>query len=205
VPTSPDNTLATERTTECVPELESGRFSAKTELTLTIPAGKEATADHVTDVQDVESTDEDGHIPLRHRRAHRACGRANDDRRGGRRARLRRAAASQDVGLLLRLWEAIKRPFRGLPDDIDPTDVTAAWWAVVLRCVAVIGRPEVISFEFQTLLDMNYAVGRIAFDQREQYRRCVEGLIAYETAAAVPNGREVLYWRSRNRADRATQ
>jgi hypothetical protein len=160
----------------------------------------------------------------------------------------------------------VKRPLHGLPDDIDPTDVTTAGWAVVLptetpdevrqaierllahrrdhtrvptdRClgldyrpgqplgdwlrglgahladveptrlpyyVALVGGPEVISFEFQALLDMNYAVGRIAFDRPEQYRRYVEGLIAYETAGAVSNGREVLYWGPRNRADRATQ
>ena len=52
---------------------------------------------------------------------------------------------------------------------------------------------------------MNYAVGRIAFDRPEQYRRYVEGLIAYEKAGAAPNGREILYWGPRNRADRATQ
>ena len=69
----------------------------------------------------------------------------------------------------------------------------------------MVGGPEVISFEFQALLDMNYAVGRIAFDRPEQYRQYVEGLIAYETAGTVPNGREVLYWGPRNRADRATQ
>ena len=182
----------------------------------------------------------------------------------------RRAAGgpppAEDAGLLRRLWEALKRPFRGLPDDVDPTDVATAGWAVVLptetpdevrgaierlvahrrdhtrvppdRClmldyrpgqplaewlrglgahladveptrlpyyVTLVGGPEVISFEFQALLDIHYAVGRIAFDRPEQYRRYVEGLIAYETAAAVPNGREVLYWGPRNRADRATQ
>jgi hypothetical protein len=171
----------------------------------------------------------------------------------------------EDVGLLRRLWEALKRPFHGLPDDIKPTDVTAAGWAVVVptgtpdqvreaieqlvahrrdytrvpadRCrildyrarqsltdwlrglgahladvepdrlpyyVALVGGPEVISFEFQTLLDMKYAVGWIAFDRPEQYRNYVEGLIAYETAGVAPNGREVLYWGPRNQFDRST-
>ena len=173
---------------------------------------------------------------------------------------------AEDVGLLRRLWEALKRPFHGLPDDIDPTDVAIAGWAVVLptetpdevrqaigqlfahrrdhtrvpadRCltldyrpgqsladwlrvlgahladveptrlpyyVVLVGGPEIISFEFQALLDMNYAVGRIAFDRPEQYQHYVESLIAYEKAGAAPNGREVLYWGPRNRADRATQ
>src|SRR5262245_54481429 len=39
---------------------------------------------------------------------------------------------AEDVGLLRRLLEALKRPFHGLPDDIDPTEVTAAGWSVVL-------------------------------------------------------------------------
>ena len=39
----------------------------------------------------------------------------------------------------------------------------------------------------------------------EDYRRYVESVIAYETAAAPPHGREVAYWGTRNRADRATQ
>ncbi|MBV8557118.1 MAG: hypothetical protein JO116_16265 [Planctomycetaceae bacterium] len=81
--------------------------------------------------------------------------------------------------------------------DVEPTRLP--------YYVALVGGPEFISFEFQALLDMNYAVGRIAFDRPEQYRQYVEGLIAYETAGAVPNGREILYWGPRNRADRATQ
>jgi hypothetical protein len=182
----------------------------------------------------------------------------------------RRAAGglllAEEPGLLHRLWEALKRPFHGLPDDVEPTDLPAVGWAVVLpvgtpddvrraidrlvvhrrdhtripadRCkvldyrpgqslgdwlrglgahladveptrlpyyVTLVGGPETISFEFQALLDINYAVGRIAFDRPEQYLRYVEGLIAYETAAVVPNGRQVLYWGPRNRADRATQ
>ncbi len=155
---------------------------------------------------------------------------------------------AEDVGLLRRLWEALKRPLHGLPDDIDPIDVATAGWALVLpsetpdevrqaierlvahrrdhtrvpadRClildykpgqsladwlasqgahladveptrlpyyVVLVGGPDIISFEFQTLLDMNYAVGRIAFDRPEQYRHYVEGLIAYEKARAAPN------------------
>jgi hypothetical protein len=182
----------------------------------------------------------------------------------------RRAAGAPphggDVGVLRRLWEALKRPFHGLPDDIDPIDLASAGWAVVLptetpdevrqaieqlvahrrvhtripadRCrivdyepgqsltdwlrslgvhladvepttlpyyVVLIGGPEIISFEFQSLLDVNYAVGRIAFDRAEQYRRYIEGLIAYETSRSVPNAREVLYWGPRNPADRATE
>jgi hypothetical protein len=221
----------------------------------------------MTDAMDLESRDEDGRLHLN-----------GIDALTGQPAvppmteeeAARRAAGGpppvEDVGLLRRLWEALKRPFHGLPDDIQPTDVTAAGWAVVLptgtpdevrqaigqlvahrrdftrvpadRCrildyragqsltdwlrglgahladvepnrlpyyVALVGGPEVISFEFQALLDMNYAVGRIAFDRPEQYRKYLEGLIAYETGGVAPNGREILYWGPRNRADRATE
>ena len=221
----------------------------------------------MTDAMDLESTNEDGRLHLNGIDALTglpAVPPMTEEEAA------RRAAGgpppAEDVGLLRRLWEALKRPLHGLPDDIDPTDVATAGWAVVLpsetpdevrqaierliahrrdhtrvpadRClildyrpgqsladwlrvqgalladveptrlpyyVVLVGGPEVISFEFQALLDMNYAVGRIAFDRPEQYRRYVEGLIAYEKAKVAPNGREVLYWGPRNRADRATQ
>ena len=85
-------------------------------------------ADHM----DIESADEDGRLhlngidaltglpavpPMTEDEAARRAG-------GG--------PPAEDVGLLRRLWEALKRPLHGLPDDIDPTDVAAAGWAVVL-------------------------------------------------------------------------
>lgn len=170
------------------------------------------------------------------------------------------------AGLLQRFWEALKRPFEGLPEDVDPTDPASAGWAVVFAAdvpaevraaveplvahrrdhtrvpadilkvleyprgrpledwlrgigahpadveptrlpyyVTFVGGPDSIPFEHQATLDVHYAVGRLAFDLPEQYRQYVDSVIAYETAAAVPHGREVAYWGTRNRADRATQ
>jgi hypothetical protein len=68
-----------------------------------------------------------------------------------------------------------------------------------------VGDPEAISYEFQVLLDMNYAVGRLAFDDPDGYLRYVDSLIAYETAATTPNSREVLYWGTKNRDDQSTR
>lgn len=34
-------------------------------------------------------------------------------------------------GWMTSIWEAMRRPFMGLPMDIDPTDVKRAGWAVV--------------------------------------------------------------------------
>src|SRR5262245_48630791 len=87
----------------------------------------------MTDAMDLESTDEDGRLHLNgidaltglpavppmteEEVAQRAAG---------------GPPPAEDVGLLRRLWEALKRPLHGLPDDIAPTDVTAAGWAIVL-------------------------------------------------------------------------
>jgi hypothetical protein len=81
--------------------------------------------------------------------------------------------------------------------DVDPTKLP--------YYVTFVGRPESIPFEHQSELDIAYAVGRLCFDRPEDYRRYAESVIAYETAAAPPHGREVAFWGTRNRADRATQ
>ena len=69
----------------------------------------------------------------------------------------------------------------------------------------LVGDPTTIPFEFQYLLDIEYAVGRLAFDQPDQYRLYAESVVDYETSTAVPNAREVVYWGTRHAADRATQ
>jgi hypothetical protein len=81
--------------------------------------------------------------------------------------------------------------------DVDP--------ARLPYYVTFVGGPGSIPFEHQSELDVAYAVGRLSFDRPEDYRRYAESVIAYETAAAPPHGREVAYWGTRNRADRATQ
>lgn len=162
------------------------------------------------------------------------------------------------------IWEAMQRPFMGLPMDVDPTDISRAGWAVVFtpdtsaevraamqpliehrrtqiapdRCkeleyisgdglkdwlkrygvypgtvaptkvpyyVMLVGDPSIIPFQFQYLLDIEYAVGRVCFDTPEQYRQYAESVVEYETAGTVPNNRELVYWGTRHAADRATQ
>jgi hypothetical protein len=167
-------------------------------------------------------------------------------------------------GWMKRIWEAMQRPFMGLPMDIDPTDVSRAGWAVVFtpdtpagvrdalqplidhrrtqvppdRCreleytsgsgmkdwlksygvypgsvaptkipyyVMLVGDPSGIPFQFQYLLDIEYAVGRVAFDTPDQYRQYAESVVQYETAGTVPNRKELVYWGVRHAADAATQ
>jgi hypothetical protein len=68
----------------------------------------------------------------------------------------------------------------------------------------LIGGPGAIPFEFQYLIALEYAVGRLAFDRAEDYARYAASVVAHETAASVGNGRDVVYWGTRHRGDRAT-
>ncbi len=81
--------------------------------------------------------------------------------------------------------------------DVDPTKLP--------YYVLFVGSPASIPFEHQSQLAFAYAVGRLCFDRPEDYQRYVASVIEYETAAALPHGREVAFWGTRNRADRATQ
>ena len=67
------------------------------------------------------------------------------------------------------------------------------------------GDPSAIPFQFQYLLDIEYAVGRLCFDRPEQLRQYAESVVKYETAGSVANRREIVYWGVRHAADVATQ
>jgi hypothetical protein len=71
--------------------------------------------------------------------------------------------------------------------------------------VLLVGSPTVIPFEFQYLLDIEYAVGRLDFERPEQFRQYAESVVAYETARDVPNSREIVYWATRHNSLDATQ
>ena len=71
--------------------------------------------------------------------------------------------------------------------------------------LTLVGDPSAIPFEFQYLLDIEYAVGRLAFDRPDQYRQYAEAVVDYETAGTPPTEREVDFWGTRHPADRATQ
>jgi len=81
--------------------------------------------------------------------------------------------------------------------DVDPEKVPFF--------LLLVGDPAEMPFEFQCLLDMDYAVGRLTFDKPEDYGRYAKAVVEYETAAAVPTAREVVYWGTRHDLDTATE
>jgi hypothetical protein len=69
----------------------------------------------------------------------------------------------------------------------------------------LIGAPDQIPFEFQYLLGIEYAVGRLSFDDAGDYEHYARSTIAYESAASVPNAKKISYWGTRHSADGATR
>ena len=99
----------------------------------------------------------------------------------------------------------------------QPTDTVRSWlarfrvgFAVVDPLAGVplylliVGSPEDIPYEFQYLLDTYWSVGRLHFDSPTECRAYVEAVIAYETAATVPQRKRVAVFSARNLGDRAT-
>jgi hypothetical protein len=75
---------------------------------------------------------------------------------------------------------------------------------IVPYYLLVIGPPDLIPFEFQYLLGVEYAVGRLAFDTAAEYEHYARSIVAYESANTVPNAKEIAYWGTRHLGDPAT-
>jgi hypothetical protein len=71
--------------------------------------------------------------------------------------------------------------------------------------VLLIGGPDKIPFDFQYLLGIEYAVGRLAFDDAADYENYARSMVAYESATAVPNAKKISYWGTRHSGDGATK
>jgi hypothetical protein len=76
---------------------------------------------------------------------------------------------------------------------------------VVPYYLLLIGSPDEIPFEFQYLMNIDYAVGRLAFETPAEYSQYVSSLIAYENTQALTNKKEVAYWGTHHLGDRATE
>ena len=55
----------------------------------------------------------------------------------------------------------------------------------------IVAPPDVIPFEFQYMLDLYWAVGRLWFDTPDEFRRYAESVVQYEKAATVPTTRQL--------------
>lgn len=81
------------------------------------------------------------------------------------------------------------------PGDINPDRVPFY--------LLIVGEPKDIPYDFQYLLDADYAVGRIAFDDADDYRRYAAALVRSE---AQPSAlRTAAVFATRNPGDQATK
>ena len=68
----------------------------------------------------------------------------------------------------------------------------------------LVGPPTGIPFDFQYLLGIEYAVGRVSFERAADYARYAQSVVLHETEAAAKASREILYWGPRHPGDAAT-
>ena len=69
----------------------------------------------------------------------------------------------------------------------------------------IVGSPERIPFEFQALLKMQWAVGRLYFDDIEDYGRYAQAVVQYESNNFKPvQTKNAAVWVTRNSGDLAT-
>lgn len=82
------------------------------------------------------------------------------------------------------------------PGNIDPRKLP--------YYILLIGSPTSIPFTFQSLLDIEYAVGRLDFDEVDGYRQYVNTLVDYEESAAATHTRTAAFFGTRHQFDAAT-
>jgi hypothetical protein len=68
----------------------------------------------------------------------------------------------------------------------------------------IVGPPADIPFEFQYMLDIFWAVGRVSFDDIEDYRRYADSVVAYETTPPETAKRSTIF-ATKHDYDAATQ
>jgi hypothetical protein len=69
--------------------------------------------------------------------------------------------------------------------------------------VMIVAPPDEIPFEFQFGLDLNWAVGRLWFDNEAEFGRYAESVVAYETGKSISSSRQMAVFSPRNGKDEA--
>jgi Peptidase family C25 len=83
--------------------------------------------------------------------------------------------------------------YQTAPGSVDPKKVP--------YYVLLIGNPTEIPFDFQCLLDVEYAVGRLGFDHVHHYEKYAESIVNYETTGKVANARKAVVWGTHHLGD----
>jgi Peptidase family C25 len=83
------------------------------------------------------------------------------------------------------------------PGTIDPEKVP--------YYLLIAGSPSLVPFSFQYLLDVEYAVGRLHFDDAGAYRDYADAVVTYESVAAPPHDDTVVFFGTRHPFDTATE
>jgi hypothetical protein len=69
----------------------------------------------------------------------------------------------------------------------------------------IVAPPDVIPFEFQYMLDIYWAVGRLWFDTADEFRQYAESVVRYERATGVQTARTLAMFATEHDFDNATQ
>ncbi len=69
----------------------------------------------------------------------------------------------------------------------------------------LIGEPVRISYDFERLLGLEYAVGRLSFERASDYRQYAESTIDLETGAGVPQAKTAVFFAPRHPFDPVTR
>ena len=112
--------------------------------------------------------------------------------------------------------DALFKVFEGA-SGVKPKQTAASWLAAKNVSIApvsprrgvpyyllIVGSPERISFEFQSLVDLQWAVGRLHFDTVDDYASYAQHVVEYERKAIAARTRRVALWMPRNAGDMAT-
>jgi hypothetical protein len=83
-------------------------------------------------------------------------------------------------------------------DTVDPSQGIPFY-------LLIVAPPDVISFEFQYVLDLYWGVGRLWFDTPDEFRCYADSVIRYEKAATVPRARQLALFAPEHDFDAATQ
>jgi hypothetical protein len=93
--------------------------------------------------------------------------------------------------------QQFRKRFRQSPGKVDP--------AKLPYYLLIVGSPSQIPFKFQYGLDADHAVGRLYFDEEENYGEYVQSLLAYEALKSnLPRTRRIAIFSPANPGDEAS-